>query len=354
MSGFEESVKRHVYANSMDVSLCPIISLALYLLVFPANANEKLFPGASQYDRFRKRLAFILEAHGEEVRLMGIDPGSIGVHSIRKGGATFACSGSTAAPPLASLCNRAGWTMGKAKDVYIRYEAAADRYVGRVVAGLDVLCAEFAGSPPYIAEHSSIDLSSMIANVFAAEIPLAWMGMARFALASVVYYRKELAGCFGQGSAVATWGWFVRGVAELVAPCVKRSFAWDSDNEIEPTGIPPHVIAFADQRKILAELRATAAEHLEEMRRLEHAVVAGIVAELDSRHVGGGELTLARIQTLLEPIQKKIQLLHSELQTQNTSDPRTRHGVELGGTHTSRTDGATTGTWTLLFWGHKH
>ena len=84
-----------------------------------------------------------------EIERMGYKIEDIGVHSIRKGAATYCCSGTTAAPHIAALCNRAGWTMGKVKDVYIRYGAAGDQHVGRVVAGLPVLNAKYACSPPF-------------------------------------------------------------------------------------------------------------------------------------------------------------------------------------------------------------
>ena len=93
----------------------------------------------------------LVKEHSAEIRLMGIDSDDIGVHSIRKGAATYICSGSTCCPSLAAVCNRAGWTMGKVKDTYIQYEAAQDQYVGRVVAGLNVQSHEFAVSPPYMA-----------------------------------------------------------------------------------------------------------------------------------------------------------------------------------------------------------
>ncbi len=83
------------------------------------------------------------------MRALGIDPNDIGVHSIRKGAATYACSGSTSGPSIAAVCNRAGWTMGKVKDTYIRYEAAQDQFVGRIVAGLNINSRSFAVSPPF-------------------------------------------------------------------------------------------------------------------------------------------------------------------------------------------------------------
>ena len=149
MMGFEEAVKRHVYANPLQPSICPVLALSVYLATVPCgNTNGKLFAGANQYQRFRKFLMDLVKEHSAEIRLMGIDPDDIGVHSIRKGAATYICSGSTCCPSLAAVCNRAGWTMGKVKDTYIQYEAAQDQYVGRVVAGLNVQSHEFAVFPP--------------------------------------------------------------------------------------------------------------------------------------------------------------------------------------------------------------
>ncbi len=51
-----------------------------------------------------------------------------------------AVAGAVAAPQIAAICNRADWTMGKVKDVYIKYGEAGDQHIGRVVAaGLTVL-----------------------------------------------------------------------------------------------------------------------------------------------------------------------------------------------------------------------
>jgi len=54
-----------------------------------------LFPGASQCDQFRGILHKIVQEHREEILRMGIDPDDIGVHSIRKGSATYCTNGTT-------------------------------------------------------------------------------------------------------------------------------------------------------------------------------------------------------------------------------------------------------------------
>ena len=50
---------------------------------------------------------------------------------------------------MASICLRAGWSMGPVKEKYIHYEKAGDQYVGRVAAGLNVNSTEFAVFCPY-------------------------------------------------------------------------------------------------------------------------------------------------------------------------------------------------------------
>ena len=88
-----------------------------------------------------------MEEHRDDILFMGIDPDDIGVHSIRKGAATYCTSGTTFGVSFAAVCIRAGWSMGGVKDRYIKYAEAGDRVCGRTVAGLDVNSHEFSISP---------------------------------------------------------------------------------------------------------------------------------------------------------------------------------------------------------------
>ena len=143
---------RHVYANSADPVVCVILALMEYLCVFPevlSDPDGRLFPGAAaQEKRFGEILGKILAKHKTELELMGYKQGDITVHSIRKGATTYATSGTTAAPNTAAVNNRGGWSFGGVRDVYMLYERAGDQYVGRVLAGMDVLSHEFAAMNP--------------------------------------------------------------------------------------------------------------------------------------------------------------------------------------------------------------
>ena len=55
---------------------------------------------------------------------ISVDISEIGSHSIRKGGATYCCTGAHPGSPIVSVCLRAGWTIGRVKKRYIKYENA--------------------------------------------------------------------------------------------------------------------------------------------------------------------------------------------------------------------------------------
>ena len=90
----------------------------------------KLFPGDNQYKRFTSYLEKILEKHSEEIeRDFGVDIKDVGSLSIQKRAATYVTSGATCSPPQVAINIRAGWTMGVVQNMYLRYEAAGDKYV---------------------------------------------------------------------------------------------------------------------------------------------------------------------------------------------------------------------------------
>ena len=83
------------------------------------------------------------------VASLGIVPEDFGTHSIQKGAATHMATGSTACPPIASICLRANWAMPCVLNRYIKYENAGDQFVGKCVSGRSRKSKEFVASPPY-------------------------------------------------------------------------------------------------------------------------------------------------------------------------------------------------------------
>ena len=122
----------HIYANPWFPSICPIFVLGLYFLFFPTlpSSDGPLFPGGSQYSWFSGILKRLCKAKLDEIAQIGVKGDKIGLHSIRKGSATYASSGTTSSPSSAAIHNQAGWSFGSVTGLHLHYEAAGDQYIG--------------------------------------------------------------------------------------------------------------------------------------------------------------------------------------------------------------------------------
>ena len=154
--GDEAKYSRHCYANPVDVIVSPVFAVSLYLTCcFQTEqmSHDHLFPGTRQYDRFSEILQRCLHEHSVEVAAMGLEDGDIGTHSIRKGAVSYVSS-LPGGPPGAAICIRAGWTMGRVKDIYMRYVSAGDEFVGRCLSMLPLLSSKFGASPPHFKDDA--------------------------------------------------------------------------------------------------------------------------------------------------------------------------------------------------------
>ncbi|EKX35032.1 hypothetical protein GUITHDRAFT_49183, partial [Guillardia theta CCMP2712] len=95
---------KHVYANTCNPAICPILALGIYWLMFPPNhptSGGRLFPGSNQYERFKKLFSQRLLRDSEVLEALennALHVGDLGTHSIRKGSATYTASGTTFGP----------------------------------------------------------------------------------------------------------------------------------------------------------------------------------------------------------------------------------------------------------------
>jgi hypothetical protein len=187
---------RHVYSNPLEPTVCPILSLGLYLLTF-SNNFDSLFPGTRQSSRFSNCLTRALNCEKGLSILANSGISSykeIGTHSIRKGSASFVCSGSLGGPDIASVSNRCGWRLAGVMDRYIKYERAGDFFVGRVVTGLPLNTPDFQILPPRFSKSLS---NEVLNDILMKSFPILekfrnLYGVCRMVLASVIYHREFL------------------------------------------------------------------------------------------------------------------------------------------------------------------
>jgi len=113
---------------------------------------------------------------------LGINPSDIGVHSIRKGAATYCCNGTPTGVAFSAVCARAGWTVGNTKDRYLQHAEAGDQVCGRTVAGLDVNSHRFSISPPFFKaddKSKEKEVDNSVTAIF-GPVPLLWHLLARY------------------------------------------------------------------------------------------------------------------------------------------------------------------------------
>ena len=70
----------------------------------------------------------MVKTNEEDFQSIYVDINEIGSHSIRKGAATYCCAGVHPGPPIVSVGLRAGWTIGRVKERYLKYENAGKNY----------------------------------------------------------------------------------------------------------------------------------------------------------------------------------------------------------------------------------
>jgi hypothetical protein len=246
--GEESKYVRHVYANPTEPIVCPVLSLGVYFTScfnFIQNPDGYLFPGSFQSRRFGKILAGVLANHEAEVNDLGFTLNDIGTHSIRKGAVSY-LSSLPGGPPPAATCIRAGWTMGKIKDVYMRYVTAGDQFVGRCLSLLPILREDFGCSPPYfiqVIDRNWVD--DLVTRQFRTVHSIQGLGrLTRMCLASIIYHREWIlreikvnhvfrisCNCLRSGDLTPE--------ASMDKYEVAVTYPWNDNNAF--SGIPPHV-----------------------------------------------------------------------------------------------------------------
>ncbi|KAG7350981.1 hypothetical protein IV203_010341 [Nitzschia inconspicua] len=279
---------KHIYANPIIPEICPILSLGIYMLTTPISpTNTQLFPGGSQYDRFRKVLIRLLntEEGSAELQARGMTTDDIGTDSCRSGAATYVLSGSTAAPPSTAVHLRAGWPLGGVQDRHLPNEAAGDQYVGRTVTGLPMTIPEFAILPPHFKKRSPL-VDTMISTCF-PNLPTSAVQVAEFALASIVWHVDFLEQTLPSNHRLFFTPLFrdreqLKELKNLVT-CRLNS----PGDAIVATGVPPHISILQHM-----ELLAKNVNHVvPEIKKVAPNIIRGVIEEIEKRAMPAGTVT---------------------------------------------------------------
>lgn len=243
-----DEFSKRIFANPKDIRICPVTALGVYLLtsvtgsvkIFPANQEDKNFKTALQ--KAGKQLGFANYRY-------------LGSHSLRKGAWTYSQSGTTACPSFAATCMRADHSLGNVKDRYFVKGAvseAQDAYLGRILAGLDVMTEEFAVLPPHFVKDEEYVLEKIkicFSTNFEQLGELRFTGVLAKVLASVVHNIESLKTFCGINNKLFQSMLFRD---PSILPRLRMAINTDlyKSNLIMAVGIPPHVAILSSVSKL--------------------------------------------------------------------------------------------------------
>jgi hypothetical protein len=187
---------KHVYANPLRPSMCPILAWAVLIFSSPsrdAGNRHQLFVGSNNRNRISKLLSACLQNLSEpELRALGCNPHWLGLHSFRKGPATYT-TGQVCGPNVVAVSLRMGHSLGKVNDAYFFSGDGSDQLCGRFASGLPFTSEDFGALPPHftyeVLELLTLDLWSTIVDGYSH-----YLGGVKdclpFLLASLIYHEK--------------------------------------------------------------------------------------------------------------------------------------------------------------------
>jgi hypothetical protein len=269
---------RHIYANPLDPSICPVLSLAL--LIFSksfhhAEMEKKeeehiqmeswpLFLGTKQEHRMSYIMARVLKKIGisqADLALLNNDPSFLGLHSPRKGANTY-CSSFVGGPSFPSICHRGGWAIGGVQDRYNFFQDGADQFVGRVVSGLPFHSSAFATLPPHFSSETLKSISDadwkQILPLY-DQYPTGFRLCLPFFLASIVYHEPFLRKTLSPHHSLFFTPLFAQadGLLSRLRPQVLLGELECPVTKMEARGIPPTLAIASKLGKIFTEIHDT-------------------------------------------------------------------------------------------------
>lgn len=302
VAGLQKRAKRNLYPNVIEPEIDFTFLLGLYLACgFTTSSRQeagfRLFPGSSEgtAKRVSRILKEVLESHKEDVLSMGYTSISdIGLHSLRKGAATYLGSLPGGPSPVA-ICHRCGWSTGKVLDIYFQQLQRGDEFVGRCLSLLNLMSSDFALSPAYF-HAESVDagwLSNCLEKVFPCFYRIDSLNrILQQCLASMLHHRDYVAQLEPNHPAKTSIAIFRDpDLMEQGLAALKVDKAWDTTNHI--SGVPPHVKELVDLAEIKDQLEAI-------VNQIFEKVMQGTTDYFESRRIGGGEITEARLMELIQ------------------------------------------------------
>ena len=309
----EKLSEKNVYANPLDWTMCSWLAIGIYCFLNQGNLveDERLFLKKGTRDG-----AGSVKYHEQVVGLVRGMENSISPHmkyekvnpyGLRKGAATHAVSGTTAAPSIPSIARRGEWSIGSVLDVYWHFGSVGDHYLGRILCGLDPNDTSFAVLPPhwnledplgnpYIAKAMTMTYGTIM-EAYAGQRKENPSGVLLRCLACIVYHSDQLR---------RTWVKFPGHdfckltllQDSLLLANLKQLVTVEPTKGVilAPTGIPPHIglaVQISEVLDTLGELVCKFGEHGDNL-------MAAVEDALEGKAWENGQVTGSKLREILE------------------------------------------------------
>ena len=244
---------RHVYANTTDPFICPILAMAVLVftrvLRYDADGsssqgslpNYRLFDGSNSESRFsdifKKVIASLPAADAQQ---LGGAKGELGTHSVRKGAATY-CAGMVSGPSFIHIFLRAGWALGGVQNRYFLPGAGGDQLTGRVLSGLSFNDAAFASLPPHFDSAGANEVAWSTVFPLYATLPDTFKRALPFLLASVCHHEEWLRSTLPAHHPLFASPLFASGALTTLKSHVLSGCHREAGSGSMATGLPPHL-----------------------------------------------------------------------------------------------------------------
>jgi hypothetical protein len=327
----EKLSEKNVYSNPLGWTMCSWLAIGIYCFLNQGNLveNERLFlktgtkdgQGSLKYHEQVVGLVKGMESFiSPHMKFEKINP-----YGLRKGAATHAVSGTTAAPSIPSIARRGEWSIGSVLDVYWHFGSVGDHYLGRILCGLDPNDPSFAVLPPHWNLDDPLGNASIMTAMRSMYGPIMDAYAGRKENPSGILLRCLACIVIHSDSLRKTW------VKYPGHDFCKLTILHDSllMNELKqlvtlqptkgvllaPTGIPPHIglaVQVSDVLDSLGELVNKFGEHGDNL-------MLAVDAALEDRAMDNGHITADRLRDILQTYRNdSIEAVDRQLQSMRT------------------------------------
>ena len=143
--------------------------------------------------KYCEQLLGMVTEHKEEVQTL-MEKERLNPYGMRKGAATYACSGTMLAPSIPSIARRGKWSIGSVLDCYWHFGSVGDQYLGQILAGLNLNSSSFDVLPPHWITHSPMEnevVRTAMITTF-GEVPAQFLPVVLRCFACMVYHSDHL------------------------------------------------------------------------------------------------------------------------------------------------------------------